>query len=363
MKTYKMNDYFFIGFLLLISLAFLNLIKPFLINIFLAVVLYIIFRKPFEYFKSKTKSRRKASSITTALVILVVTIPLFFVGTMVSFEATENYKLLRDKMPEIQHALTVEALREYSLRIPVAGEAIAREIEGLDLEKLQEVSAEILMTAGTYLLRLVQSAFFNLTSLLLHLFITPFILFFLFLENERLSAKIISVLPFEPEDEKRAMDELVKITDSIVLYTFLIGVAEGVYAGALFSLLGIPSPFFWGVIMVILSMIPVLGSNAVIVPAAIIQIIIGNYGKGIILLIFGTGPVLISQFIIKPKISGDRSGLHPVIMLVSTLGGLAWLGIAGFLVGPLVAALTIVSWDLFAQKFKTTEVEITEENA
>ncbi|MFO7811276.1 MAG: AI-2E family transporter [Candidatus Delongbacteria bacterium] len=360
MKTYKINDYFFIGFLLLISFAFLKLLLPFLIDIFLAFVLYIIFRKPFAFFLEKTKNRKQASAITVTLVIFVVSIPLFFVGTMVSFEATENYKLLMEKMPEIQRMLTSESLKELSLKIPVLGDLLAKEINTLDMEKIREVSSDILMSASSFTLSIIQSAFFNLTSFIMHLFITPFILFFLFLENRELSSKIRNVLPFERADEKKAVDELIKITDTIVIYTFLIGVAEGVYAGALFSIMGINSPFFWGVIMVILSMIPVLGSNGVIVPVAIFQIIIGNYTKGILLLVLGAGAVAVNQFIIKPKVSGDRSGLHPVMMLISTIGGIAWLGMSGFLVGPLIAALTIVSWDLFAQKFKTKDLKATE---
>ena len=357
MKSFKINDYFFMGFLLLISYAFLNLLLPFLIDIFLAAVLYIIFRKPFAYFLNKTKSRKKASAITVALVILVVSIPLFFVGTMVSFEATENYKILIENLPEIQKMLTAESLQNFALSIPLLGEHIANEIEGLDIEKLRTISSNILMTVSGTGLKFVQSAFLNLTNFMMHLFVIPFILFFLFLESKRLGKKIRSVLPFEIDDEKRAINELVKITDTIVIYTFLIGVAEGIYGGALFSILGIGSPFFWGIIMVILSMIPILGSNGVIVPAAIIQILMGNYAKGIILLVLGSGAVLINQFIIKPKISGDRSDLHPVIMLVSTIGGIAWMGMIGFLVGPLIAALTIVSWDLFALKFKAKEKE------
>jgi len=355
MKTFKINDYFFIGFLLLISMAFLKLLIPFMIDIFLAFVLYIIFRKPFAYFLKKTKSRKQASAITVTLVIIIVTIPLFFVGMMVSFEATENYKLLMEKMPEIQKMLTTDSLKDIALKIPYFGESLAEEISTIDMERVREVSSDIFMSVSTYTIKFVQSAFLNLTSFVMHLFITPFILFFLFLENKKLSDKIRNVLPFERSDENKAVEELIKITDTIVIYTFLIGVAEGIYAGALFSILGISSPFFWGVIMVILSMIPILGSNGVIVPVAIIQIVMGNYATGIILLVLGAGAVTVNQFIIKPKISGDRSGLHPVLMLVSTIGGIAWFGMSGFLVGPLIAALTIVGWDLFASKFKVVK--------
>ena len=175
----------------------------------------------------------------------------------------------------------------------------------------------------------------------------------MFYDGKKLISKIHSVSPFDRNDEKKGMDELIKITDTIVIYTFLIGVAEGIYGGTLFAILGISSPFFWGILMVILSMIPIVGANTIILPAALIQFVMGNYGNGFILLFLGAGLIIINQNIIKPKLTGDRTGLHPVLMFIASLGGIAWLGIVGFLVGPLIAALFIVAWSQYAIKFKS----------
>jgi predicted PurR-regulated permease PerM len=356
MKGLKMNDYFFLGFLLIISFFFLNLLRPFVIDIFLAAVLFIIFRKPFAYVLKKTKNRKKASAITLFFIVLVVGIPLIFIVTMVSIEAGENYNHLVTKLPELKESLTAESLKELALKIPVAGEQIAAEIDDLDINRIKEIGSDVLMSVSTFIFKLVQSAFFNIAGFIMHLFFTTFILFFFFLDGKSFFAKVRGVLPFEREDEKKAVEEFVKITDTIIIYTFLVGVVEGTYGGLLFAVMGIGSPFFWGVIMVILSMIPIVGANTIIAPAAIIQIISGNYSKGIILLVFGCGLIMVNQNIIKPKLTGDRSGLHPLIMLVSTIGGIAWLGVSGFLSGPLIATLTIVSWDLFAKKFKTLKI-------
>lgn len=357
MKNIKMNDYFFIGFLILITLSFFQLLMPFVVDIFLAVVLYIIFRKPFAYVLKKTKSRKKASMITVLLVILVVSVPLFFVGMMVSFEATDIYRSIKERLPQIQEVLTTESLKEYASNVPLIGEDLSNEIESMDMEKIKEISARILSSAGSFVMSIIQAAFFNLTTLLMHLFITPFMLFFLFLDSKKLLSKVRGVLPMERTDEKKAVDELVKITDTIVIYTFLIGIAEGAYGGILFAIMGIGSPFFWAIIMVILSMLPIVGANSVIVPASVMLILNGHPAKGIILLVIGAGAIVINQNIIKPKLAGDRSGLHPVVMFVSSVGGIAWLGMTGFLVGPLIAALTIVSWELFAAKFKIKPVQ------
>ena len=356
MRSFRINDGFFIILLLILTLAFLKLIGIFIIDIFLAIVLYIIFRKPFTYILKKTKSRKKASAITVFIVFLVVTIPLFFVGTMVSIEATDNYQRLKANLPEYQEMLSVESVKEYALKVPFVGENLAEQVKEIDFEQIKKMSSQTVMSVSTYIFKMIQAVFFNLTSFFLHLFITPFILFYLFYDGKKLVSKIRNVSPFEKSDEKKGMEELVKITDTIVIYTFLIGVGEGIYGAALFSIVGIGSPFFWGILMVILSMIPIVGANTIIIPAALIQFLIGNYGNGSILLFLGAGLIIINQNIIKPKLTGDRTGLHPVLMFISSLGGIAWLGIIGFLVGPLIAALFMVAWSQYAIKFKSETI-------
>jgi predicted PurR-regulated permease PerM len=338
MKSFRINDSFFIVLLLILTLAFLKLIGI------------------FTYFLKKTKSRKKASTITVLIVFLVVTIPLFFVGTMVSIEATNNYQKLKANLPEYQAMLSVESVKSYALKVPYFGEKLAEQVKVIDFEQVKKMSSQTIMSVSTYIFKLIQTVFFNFTSFLLHLFITPFLLFYLFYDGKKLVSKIHAVSPFDRKDEQKGMNELVKITDTIVIYTFLIGVGEGIYGGALFAALGIGSPFFWGILMVGLSMIPIVGANTIIVPAAVIQLIMGNYTSGLILLFLGAGLIIVNQNIIKPKLTGDRTGLHPVLMFISSLGGIAWLGIVGFLVGPLIAALFMVAWSQYAIKFKSETI-------
>lgn len=356
MKSFRMNDGFFIVLLLILTVAFLKLIGIFIIDIFLAMVLYIIFRKPFTYFVKKTKSRKKASFITVLIVFLVVAIPLFFVGTMVSIEATDNYQRLKANLPEYQEMLSVESVKEYALKVPFIGDKLAEQVKVIDFEQIKKMSSNTIMSVSTYIFKLIQTVFFNLTSFLMHLFITPFLLFYLFYDGKKLVNKIHALSPFDRNDEQKGMNELVKITDTIVIYTFLIGVGEGIYGAALLYIVGVGSPFFWGILMVILSMIPIVGANTIMIPAAAIQLAMGNYTSGFILLFLGAGLIIINQNIIKPKITGDRTGLHPVLMFISSLGGIAWLGIVGFLVGPLIAALFMVAWGQYAIKFKSETI-------
>jgi predicted PurR-regulated permease PerM len=90
----------------------------------------------------------------------------------------------------------------------------------------------------------------------------------------------------------------------------------------------------------------------VIIPAAIIIMTAGNIIGGISLIILGLIGVAVTQNLLKPKLLGNRSGLHPGLVLLSILGGIAWIGVIGFLVGPLLTSLFIVIWNQFGLRYR-----------
>lgn len=102
----------------------------------------------------------------------------------------------------------------------------------------------------------------------------------------------------------------------------------------------------------VLSMIPLIGTNLVLIPAGALTILAGRPVAGILIIVAGAVGVAITQNVIKPQLLGERSGLHPALALLSTIGGIAWLGLIGFLVGPVLAALFVVVWRQFAQRYR-----------
>jgi len=86
--------------------------------------------------------------------------------------------------------------------------------------------------------------------------------------------------------------------------------------------------------------------------AGILYLILGDFTTGILILTLGTGAVLINQNIIRPRLDGNKSGMHAAIVFLGSMGGLIWMGIVGFLAGPLIAALFITIWNQFGIKYK-----------
>jgi len=181
---------------------------------------------------------------------------------------------------------------------------------------------------------------------------TFFILFFVFIDGPKMIDRIKELIPLGDKDTDELISEMGNMTKATIVSTLIIGLIEGVYGGLLFIIFRLPSPMLWGIIILFMSLIPIIGANVIIIPAGIITIISGRYVAGIIIICLGIAGILVTQNIIKPKLLGGRSGLHPMLILLSTLGGIAWLGIIGFLIGPMIAALFIVIWNQFGMRFK-----------
>ncbi len=347
--NFSLQEIFFFLILISLTIAFYNILEPFIGDVFLALILVILFKRPFRFFRKKfNDNTKKAAAVTTVLVVIVIVIPLMFVGLVIANEAGENYSKIENQWPEIKKELSEEKVKAHFKNIPYVNKYVDR-IQAEDIEKKLD---SFIGTATEWTVTILQNTFSGLTYMLIHTFLVLFFLYFMFADGDVMLKRLQFLIPMNDDDERTLMNNIEKVTDGIVINSFLIGAIEGAYGGILFAIAGVPSPVFWGIIMVFLSIIPLVGTNSIMVPAWIIYFLIGDYTTGTILLVFGTGAVLINQNLIRPRLDANKSGMHTAMALIASLGGLMWLGIIGFLAGPLLTALFIAMWDLYGKKYK-----------
>jgi predicted PurR-regulated permease PerM len=145
--------------------------------------------------------------------------------------------------------------------------------------------------------------------------------------------------------------------------TVLVGLAQGFLGGLLFWAVGIEAAVFWGVVMTVLSFLPVFGASLIWIPAAIILMATGSLIKGIVLLAAGVVLISLADNLLRPILVGRETRLPDYIILVSTLGGISLFGISGLVIGPVLAALFLTIWEMFAQEFCEEKAGSAEEPA
>ena len=342
-------ELFFLLIVFGLSYGFFLVMQPFILNIFLAAVFSAVLYPVYERMTRRVGDRRALSSLLMVLLVLVVvTVPATFIGILVYSEAIAGYTAVADRMPAIAERLGGISLLAWARALPLVGQYVDQ-LEGM---QLSEVLREAILQGSNFIMQAAQQSFVSVGTALAGFLLVLLLMFFFFLSGPKFLARVYSVIPLPYRALREMTEETRRTTTATLISTLLIGLIEGAYGAVLFLIFGLPSPFLWGLIIMVLSMIPLIGTNLVLVPAGIILIATGRIFAGIAMIALGLGGVALSQNVLRPKLLGDRSGLHPALALLSTIGGIIWLGLIGFLVGPLIASLFIVIWEQFARRYR-----------
>ena len=344
MKRSFILDGFFIFLLIALTLAFIQTLRPFLVDIAMAIILVNACWAIFAFFRRRLNA--PLSSIITVLLVFLVVAGLFALLVLVlSREAVSGLDSLRLQWPSIRDQLL--AFHKRISGIPI----ISNLIGDLDPQSISTWFNQELQKASKLLLQIASKSVTSIGFAIVHFILILLLMFFLFIGGPKLLERIKYLIPLSESETNEFIVRISLTSRAVLVSTVVIGLIEGIYAGVLFTIFSLPSPVLWGMMTVIVSMIPLVGANVIIVPAGIFMIIGGRYVHGVILILLGFGGIAVTQNFLKPKLMGGRTGLHPVIILLAVIGGIAWLGLIGFIVGPLIAALFILIWDQFGKRF------------
>ena len=332
-----------------LSVAFWRLMSPFWNVFVLAFVLAHLFQRPYGYLSRRTGKPPIAAGLTMLLIVVVVAVPLAIVGALVSSEGAAGVVALQNALPRVRTFTADFELRERLLGLPFIGEYL----EGVPELDVAGMIRSALSTIADFLLRFSQQSFINIGTGLLGLSIMLFLLYYILVDGKRVAERLRDNIPLpNAEIDQFAQDALTTISATL-MSTVVIGLMEGALTVVLFLIVGISSPFLWGVIVIVVSLIPMVGTSLVVVPAAIILFMRARLWAGLLITVVGLGGIFLTQNVIKPKLLGDRAAMHPAVALLATLGGVSWVGLVGFIVGPVIASLFVVVWRQFAQRYAT----------
>ena len=162
-------------------------------------------------------------------------------------------------------------------------------------------------------------------------------LFFFLLDGPRMIAAVKFLSPLEDQHEQELLDEFNRVSRAVVLATLLSAIAQGLLAGIGFYFAGLQSVFLLMLLTTAMALIPFVGAAAVWIPASLwLYFVDGRLGAAIVLAIYGTAIISMVDNLIKPLVLHGQSHLHPLLALLSVLGGVSALGPIGILVGPMV---------------------------
>jgi predicted PurR-regulated permease PerM len=287
-----------------------------------------------------------ASVLTLIFTLLVIFVPLYVIGSMIANEAIDLYLSLAD--------------RNFSLtQLPENISAVNTILESLtgDSRTITQHATEFVRSISTWLATQAVSIGTTTLSFAIKFVLMLYVLFFLLKDGERLGRYLMKIFPLGDDKEKMIFHSFTSTTRAIIKGTVVVSLVQGLIGAILFFIAGVPSPILWGTLMALVALIPAIGPSLVWIPVGVILLLSGDIFGAVVVL--GGGGVIISLVdnILRPILVGRDTEMPDALILLSILGGLATFGLAGIVIGPVIAALFLSIWNLFAHEY---EVELRE---
>ena len=293
-----------------------------------------------------------ASSITTALTVLLFILPVLAAGAAVATQAAQLLRRLERRVPELSKGTEIDLSRvpwlDSSLAWLDANTSVSlAQLQGWFTEGLQRLLQVLMKSGGS----VVMSALGTAVSFVVMLFV----LFFVLRDGPALARQVVRMLPIEQRRRTLLWQHLSDVTRAVFLGIGLTALAQGVLLGVGFWIAGLPSPLVFGVLGVILALIPMVGPALLWVPAAIWLAIQGHHGYAIFLALWGAVVVSLVDNLLRPLLISGRAEVPTLAVFVGVMGGLAAFGFIGLFVGPIVLGLLVALFRFEAELNAVTD--------
>jgi len=336
---------FLLALVVAITAAFVFVVRDFLMTIFVAAI-FSGLAHPLYSRLLKAFGRREAlaSFITLLIIVLLIGVPLVFIVSIVINEAVR----MTDNVTPFVRQLVNEptSIDAYLDRVPgIKWLAPYREML---LMKVGETAGSL----GKMVVSSLTSTTRGTLALIVDFFLMLYAMFFFLIKGRRYLDSMLQYLPLRESEQNQMLQRFVSVARATIKGTLLIGMVQGALGGLIFAILGISGAVLWGLLMIVLSLLPMVGGALVWVPAAIVLAIQGAWIKALVLIGFCSLVIGSIDNVLRPRLVGHDTEMSDLLVLFSTLGGIAAFGAIGFIVGPIIAALFVTIWEIFGRAYR-----------
>lgn len=289
--------------------------------------------------EAKLKHRNVAAMLSVLIVAIVIVVPVAFVVERLVLQAAAGASLVQGKVA----AGAVQHLLDAHPSIAPFGQWLEQQI---DLPALMATLATWLSNVGASFAR-------GSVAQAIEVVLTFYLLFYFLRDRHAVARLLRERLPLAPAETERLF---VRVSDTIhatIYGTVGVAAVQGLLGGLMFWFLGLPTPLFWGLVMGLLSIVPVLGAFVVWIPAALVLALDGHWGQALILAAWGAVVVGGIDNVLRPMVVGNRLRLHTVPAFISLIGGLILFGASGFVLGPLAVTVTVLLLEIWRARNQT----------
>ncbi len=285
---------------------------PYASGVLGAPVLYVVFAKVHVRLTKRLNSAALASVAVIIMALVVFVLPMVWLLSLLVGQAQGVAKGILDSGG-------LNQLDDVSL----GGFPIGEQLRQAGTEAISFLGGSAISLVGT------------VTHMILNLIFTFAGLYYLLMDPDGAWQALRSWIPFSDANAVSLKERFEVVTKSTILGAGLSAVIQGVLIGLAFVVVGLGNPLFWGAVVALFSILPVVGSSLVWIPAAIALLLKHQPERAIGMVIFGIVMGAIVDHVVRPAVSRRYADIHPLITLIGAVAGVSYFGILGLLIGPL----------------------------
>lgn len=329
MNLHSKAQFFALIVVITMSITILFMISQFSIPIFLAVISAYIIYPIFEKYSTKFKKPKLTALTIILLTVLLCIIPLIFIGGSL-------YSQLQSFDINIEEVTSIETSIQERFGIEIS---FADSIEG--------VKEFFITNAREYSQYLVSFT----SSFIVGLFLYLLLVYYILLEKNTILKFIRDILPFSTSNSQNIILQSGLIVKALVIGQVGTAIIQGVLGMISFMIAGISGAIFWGFIMIILSLIPIVGAFLVWFPAGLFLLYQGNIVMGVFVLLWGA--IVVSQIdnLVRPILVNRYYDVHPMFIILGVFAGIGVFGLLGIIIGPLLFVLFILFYTTYKKEY------------
>lgn len=335
----------FLLLLLLVTLAFFWVLWPFYGAVFWGAIFALMFSPLFlRLLRKMPKKRTLAAVLTVSIILVLVILPVGFISALLAQEAASVYQRVQSGELSVSRYFqqVFDALPAWTTGL--------LERSGMNnLGLIQARISESLTKGGQFIATQALDIGQNAFDFFVSFFIMLYLLFFFLRDGSALSRRIREAIPLEADIKRNLFSKFTTVIRATVKGNIAVAMLQGALGGLIFWILGIHAPVLWGTLMAFLSLLPAVGAALVWIPVAIYFLATGAVWQGVVLIAFGVLVIGLVDNILRPVLVGKDTKMPDYVVLVSTIGGMSLFGLNGFVIGPVIAAMFMAAWDIFAK--------------
>lgn len=324
-----------IGAALLVYLSW-RMVRPFLPAVCWALALAVIV----EPLRVRLVRRSVPLNVTTLILVGAVLAAVIGPGVVL-------VRALAGEAADVMNHVASEAgsrtFREAAERSPVAGPVLHWLDSRFDVAgEAAQLARSLAGWASSTLSAVLTGSMWLLSQIV----VTIFVLFYFVRDGPVILIHTRAYLPFEPASVDYVLGRVARTIRIALGGKFVVASIQGALGGLMFFWLDLRAPVFWGAVMAVLSIFPVLGAFVVWLPAVLVFALQGDWAHALLLTGWGLFVIHPVDNLLGPVLVGSTLRLHTLLMFFSIVGGLAAFGASGIVLGPLIVSVAAALFEL-----------------